>query len=424
MDVEKKRSATGKTPVSIESRIVDVGRTLGTTLNAVVDAVPGAPHGPQRLAQMLGVDKVLTSRVLKAARNRDPLAVAHLVPGPEPLRRLLRSAKKQNTPDHLVKAAMAAVDDFERLIRREAGDRSGLDAIISAWLPAAREQFELRRKQAAYRAMSELKGCRVDVNLATVILNPSPDGERLDIVWIMGLMGLHRLRPDAALKLATRRMAEQDGPRHPATLEGEPIEGMPGVRLDRFCDAPPAPLKVHRVGDVTHYTLAENDFGPKSGVDLVIAEVNLAEMPRYVPRQRKRKGNVFAEISTPAKVLLFDVLVHEDVYPGSEPALLIYDTVLDGVADVNDRRRDADRLDLMESVGLLGRGSAKFRVGEVPHYVELIRHVFDRMGWNDEEFRGYRCRIDYPIYGSQVVMAFDPPPPPVRPAAAEADQGD
>jgi hypothetical protein len=424
MDVEKKRSATGKTPVSIESRIVDVGRTLGTTLNAVVDAVPGAPHGPQRLAQMLGVDKVLTSRVLKAARNRDPLAVAHLVPGPEPLRRLLRSAKKQNTPDHLVKAAMAAVDDFERLIRREAGDRSGLDAIISAWLPAAREQFELRRKQAAYRAMSELKGCRVDVNLATVILNPSPDGERLDIVWIMGLMGLHRLRPDAALKLATRRMAEQDGPRHPATLEGEPIEGMPGVRLDRFCDAPPAPLKVHRVGDVTHYTLAENEFGPKSGVYLVIAEVNLAEMPRYVPRQRFFNDTATTEIYTPAKVLLFDVLVHEDVYPGSEPALLIYDTVLDGVADVNDRRRDADRLDLMESVGLLGRGSAKFRVGEVPHYVELIRHVFDRMGWNDEEFRGYRCRIDYPIYGSQVVMAFDPPPPPVRPAAAEADQGD
>ena len=94
------------------------------------------------------------------------------------------------------------------------------------------------------------------------------------------------------------------------------------------------------------------------------------------------------------------------------------------VADVNDRRRDADRLDLAESISLLGRGSAKFRVGEVPHYVELIRHVFERMEWNDGDFRGYRCRIDYPIYGSQVVMAFDPPPPPVRPAAAEADQGD
>ena len=122
-------------------------------------------------------------------------------------------------------------------------------------------------------------------------------------------------------------------------------------------------------------------------------------------------------------MLLFDVLVHEAVYPASEPALLIYDTVLDGVADVNDRRRDADRLDLMESVGLLGRGSAKFRVGEVPNYVDLIRHVFDRMGWNDEDFRGYRCRIDYPIYGSQVVMAFDPPPPPERPAAAEGTEG-
>ncbi|MHC4420815.1 MAG: hypothetical protein ACYS1E_09495 [Planctomycetota bacterium] len=411
-DTDRKGSAPGRSSISIETRIVDVGRTLGSTLNAVVEAVPGAPHGPQQLAQTLGVDKVLTSRVLKAARHRDPLAVAHLVPGPEPLRRLLRSARKQNAPDHLVEAAMDAVADFERLIRQEAGDRSALDAIICAWLPAAREQFELRRKQAAYRAMSELKGCRVDVNLATVILNASPDGENIDIVWLMGLLGLHRLRPRTTLKLATRRMAEQEKPRRPATLEGEPIEGMQGVRLDRFCDAPPAPLRVHRVGDVTHYTLAGDGFGPRSAVDLVIAEVNLAEMPRYVPRDRKRKGHVFAEISTPAKVLLFDVLVHEDVYPGSEPALLIYDTVLDGVANVNDRTRDADRLDLLESVNSLGRGIATIRVAEIPNYVELVRHVFDRMGWNDRQFRGYRCRIDYPIYGSQVAMAFDPPPPP------------
>ncbi|MHC4784899.1 MAG: hypothetical protein ACYTE6_02935, partial [Planctomycetota bacterium] len=115
-DTDRKGSAPGRSSISIETRIVDVGRTLGSTLNAVVEAVPGAPHGPQQLAQTLGVDKVLTSRVLKAARHRDPLAVAHLVPGPEPLRRLLRSARKQNAPDHLVEAAMDAVADFERLI--------------------------------------------------------------------------------------------------------------------------------------------------------------------------------------------------------------------------------------------------------------------------------------------------------------------
>jgi hypothetical protein len=397
--------------LSLEVKITQIGRQLSSSLTAVLDAVPGAPHGPQKLSEALGVDKVLASRVLKAARHRDPVAVAHLVPGPEPMRRLLRAAGRGPTPKSLIDAAKTAVDEFEHLIRQEAGDRSALDAIISAWLPEAREQFELRRKQAAFRAMSQLKGAQAEVNLATVLLHPSDDGTSIDIIWIMGLLGLQRLRPDVGIKFTSRRMAEvgAGGPRRPVTLEGEAIDGLDGVKLDRFCDAPPAELEVHRVGDVNHYTLANIGFGPRSRVDLVMAEVNLAEMPRFVKAGSGRKGNVFAEIATPSKSLLFDVFVHEQIYPGSSPALLLYDTALEGVASVNDRTRDIDRLDMMESVQSLGQGVVRHRVAEIPQYVSMVRHVFEKMGWNDQTFRGYRCRIDYPLYGSQVVMAFDPP---------------
>ena len=365
------------------------------------------------LARTLGVDKVLTSRLLKAARNRDPMAVVHLVPGSEPMRRVLRAARRIGVDAAAIDPALAAVDDFEQLIQTEAGDRSALDAMISAWLPEAREQLEVRRKQAAYRAMSELKGGRTDVNLATVILNPSEDGEHIDIVWIMGLFGVRRLRPRSPVKFATRRFTDQSSPRRPSTLEGAPIDGMSnGVPLDRFCDAAPAMIDVSRAGEATHYTLGGDDFGPHAEVDLVLAEVNLAEMPRYVPRELGRKGYVFAEIGLPTRVLLFDVLVHDDVYPRSDPNLVIYDTVLDGVADVNDPSRDLDRLDLLESITPIGRGTTHVRAPEIPHYIELMRHVFDKMSWDERNFRGYRCRIDYPIYGSQVAMSFDPPHPP------------
>ena len=57
-------------------------------------------------------------------------------------------------------------------------------------------------------------------------------------------------------------------------------------------------------------------------------------------------------------------------------------------------------------------GAAAIRVAQIPNYVEMVRHVFDRMGWDERTFRGYRVRIDFPIYGSQVAMAFDPPAPP------------
>ena len=60
----------------------------------------------------------------------------------------------------------------------------------------------------------------------------------------------------------------------------------------------------------------------------------------------------------------------------------------------------------------MGQGLAKFRTAEIPRYADLLRHVCARLNWDGERFRGFRCRIDYPIYGSQVAMAFDAPPPP------------
>jgi len=395
----------------LETEVAELGKQLGRGLRDLLETLPDVPHGPQALAGALGVDKVLTSRVLKALRNKDPMALVFHAPGPAPLRRLIRAAAKAGADREAAGRAGEAVDRFENLIRREGGDRSSLDTIISAWLPEARRDFELRRKQSAFKAMSQLKGTMADTNLATVLLHPSDDGKHLDIVWVFGLLGFQRLQPGVTAKLTTRRMTEKGDPRTPLNLQGRPILRVEDARLDEFCEAPPAPLEVRRVGDVVQYLLAGEGFGPRSAVDLVLAEVNYREMPRYVPAGTGRKGNVFAEISAPVKAVLFDVFVHEDVYPGSEPQLRIYDTVLEGVANVNDPSRDIDQFHVAEVIQKLGRGAASGRNARVPGYTELLRHVFTELGWNDRDFRGYRCLVDYPIHGSQIAMTFDPPAP-------------
>jgi hypothetical protein len=393
--------------------VAEVGQSLSSALLATLEALPEEQHGPQALAKALGLDKVLASRVLKAVRMRDPIAVAFHMPGPDPLRRLLRAAGKRGAPADVVAKASAAVDRFERLIQVEAGDRGSLDAMICAWLPEARRDFELRRKQAVFKAMSQLKGMMAHMTLATVLIHPSSDGLTLDIVWGMGLLGFQRLRPNVRAKIVTRRMALEEDPRLPRNLDGDPILDMDDARLDEFCDGPPAEVTaVSQANETIHYYLAGSDFGPDSGVDLVLVEVNEREMQRYVPRDSDRKGHVFAEVSAPTKALLFDVLVHEDVYPGREPQLMIYDTVLEGVADINDRSRDGDRLEMAESIQSLGKGAGVARDARAPKYVDMLRHVFERMGWDDQEFRVYRCSIAYPLYGSQVAVAFEAPPPP------------
>ncbi|MCA9307299.1 MAG: hypothetical protein KDA16_12250 [Phycisphaerales bacterium] len=393
----------------LEVRIAATGEDLLSAISRVLDAIPDPPSGPQALARRLGVDKVLASRLLKAVKAPDPVSVINRAPGPDPLRRVVKAAGKQGVDAALIRTATEAIDRFERLIRDEIGDRASLDAIVSAWVPEARREFELRRKQSLFKALSHLKGAHAESITATVFLAPAADGKHLDIVWLNGLFGLTRLRPGAAIKFATRRFASDLAARKPQTLAGREVEDQSDLLLAEYCSRPTPTLRAHPVGEIVHYTLDSTRFGPASAVDLVHAEVNRSEMKRTVPAGSGRKAYVFAEVSTPAKVLQFDAFVHESVYPGATPRLRIYDTAFEGVADVNNPARDIDALDVLESISPLPNGMQSCRSAVAPRYVEMLDKVCTQMHWKGEEFRGYRCRIEYPIYGAQVTMLFDPP---------------
>jgi len=392
---------------TLEQEIDRVGSRLREGLTAVIDGIPGSPRGPQAVAAALGLDKVLASRVMKAARARDPIAVVHAVPGPEPVRRLLEAAQKRGVDEGRIEEARGAVDALAEIIRREVGDRSALDALLSAWLPSARREFELRRKQSVFKSMSQLKGVEAAVNLATVFLHPGADAERIDVVWLMGHFGLHRLRPGASARFATVKLDDPSRSRKPVALDGAEIDSIHDALLPEFCSPREIPVAVSRAGQAMHYTLGGDALGPKRTIDFVTAEVNRDELPRTVPAGSGRRGYVFATISIPVRTLLFDVVVHESIYCGRDPQLLLYDTAVDGVASVNDRSRDISRLDLQEFVKSLGRGAGALRSERVPNYLEMVRRVFASLKWDDASFRTYRCEIDYPLYGEQVVMAFD-----------------
>ena len=393
----------------LEVRIIRTGSDLVESLGRVLDAVPGSPQGPQALARQINIDKVLASRVLRAVKSSDAMSALHRFPGPDPLRRVLAEASKQGVEPSLISDAARAVDRFAGLIRDELGDRGALDAIVSAWVPEARRDFETRWKQSAFKAMSQLKGVRADTILATALIRPSADGEHLDLVWVSGLFGLQRLRPGASVKLATRRMSPDAAGRRPMSLDGTALDGLHDSVLKEFSSSPVPQIGVHRTDEVVHYTLDSRGFGPGATRDLALAEANFNELPKRYDTGDNRQGFVFAEVPLPSKVLQLDAIIHHDVFPGSDPRLRIYDTAMEGVADVNDRARDLDLLDMIESIESLGHTAERIGSSTVPRYGALLSQVFGKLDWNPREFRVYRARIDYPIYGSQISMCFDLP---------------
>lgn len=391
---------------ALEVRIAQAGDALLRGLARVIERVPGSEGGPQRLADQLGVDKVLASRLLKALRSPDAMAVVHRAPGPEPLRRVLKASAKLGVPNELLAEANAAVDRFEELIRSDIGDRSALEAILSAWVPEARREFELRRKQAAYRAMSQLKGVEADVYAEAAIFWPSADGQNVDIVWIKATHGLRRLRPGVPVHFTSQRRVEGLNSRLPLNLAGDPVDSVQGAVVGEFSSDPVPRLKTQIAGETTHYLLDEPGFGSSLAASLVTCEVNRGEIPRYVPRSRGRRAWASSDVNIPTRRHQFDALIHQDLYPGESPELRIYDTTVRGQADVNDPTRDIDQFDLLESVEGLGSGLRRFGSSDVPRYRPLLEHVCNALGFDGERLRGFRVATEYPIYGSQFAMSL------------------
>jgi hypothetical protein len=132
-------------------------------------------------------------------------------------------------------------------------------------------------------------------------------------------------------------------------------------------------------------------------------------MLRTTDARHPRRNSLFVEPAIPVAGLVFDVILHEDAYPGAEPQLLIYDTGYDGIANVNDVERLIDRVDLLESVEYLGADLGRVQAAELPRYGEMLAHLAGRFGWDPGRFRAYRTRIQYPVYGWQVCLSFLPP---------------
>ena len=253
---------------------------------------------------------------------------------------------------------------------------------------------------------------QTDVFAEAAIFWPSADGKNIDVVWLKSVAGLTALRPGVTIKLTSKRgiEAQPAAGRHPLTLTGEPVESVKNTVIPQFCSEPTPELVARVVGESTHYLLERARLGEL--MDIVLCEVNRAELPRYVPSKLNRRAWASSDMSLPAQHCQFDLLVHPDLYPGEQPDLRVYDTAILGLADRNDSGRDIDQFELLETVDNLGVGVARFGSSDVPRYRQILEYICQQLGYDGTVLRGYRVASSYPIYGSQYAMSFRTTEPP------------
>jgi len=400
--------ATEKSAYPLRQRLLTLGQELQSALQAVVQRLPPEAQRTTGLSSLGRVNKVFASRLLKALRQEDPMAVVHHLPGPEPLRRFLDGMPQEHLSPRIRQQAKSAVESFQQLIETEAGDRAALQTMMSNWLGDARQEFELRRRQAAYKAISELHGASVDLNLSAAILHPSANEDFLDLVWLMSMIGLQRLRPGAQLRVDTRLMSDEGHQRQPKVFIGEELEQILPEGLGAYCPHGAARIEAEQLQGTMNYFLGGEDFGPHRRSDMLLVEANREELRRYRPEEPNRRSYVYSNPTPPSQGLVLDLFLHKSLLDEEAPELLIYDTAGVGPRDPNDPLCRFDVLEQAEELDYADSAHGFLPVSEYPPYERLLGHVLERLDWNPKEFHLWRARVAYPLHSSQVTVAFKP----------------
>lgn len=390
----------------LDQRVADAAVSIRNSVNGVLATLPGVVRGPSDLTRHLGLKRDAASRLMIALEKQDPLALAYALPGLETLQNLVRAARERPLPPMPVQALEAAVETFGKLVHDELGGRHALDAFASATLPEERERFEMINRQAVFRAMGNLKGVLANVGISAIFVHPSKHPEHLAIAGITGYTRIQRLRPGPPIALTTRVLNKtQTEMLGSFSLAGRPLDEFPlDAVLPEFSSSPPPKIEVSHHGDARRYKLTETAFGLAGSRTVYFAEHRPTAFDRVDPPETLSALSLTAIV--PLERQVFDVFIHRDVWPNIEPELWLYDTAIRGVASVNDRARDDDRIDLLETSRSLGWGIGACRIAEAAAYADVLAAVCERLEWDSSAFRGYRCDSRYPIYGTQYVMVF------------------
>ncbi|HSI50764.1 MAG TPA: hypothetical protein VLA61_21050 [Ideonella sp.] len=386
-----------------------LGNELQSAVGALLAAVEDKGARDQKAFQAaLGLGQSAVSRLLSSVRSGDPLTTLVNIPGAQVLAQMLRGAERTRLDPGLLARAAAAVQAFETFVDVQFGDRATLDTVLSEWVLESRAAIELRQKTLAFKATSALRGVQADLVLSTGIVYPSRDNpERHDGIGIDALLGCRRLKPSGLLRLNFSSLSPEESRFKALSLNGQPVTGMQDLLLREFSSVQPEQLQTEQNGRVIQTSVFGLPLSREQGRghDIVYVQV-------YNNAHRARRGaggptsGMAAHAEPPTECCVIDALLHDDVWPDIQPELRLYDTVIRGIAHPDDPSRFGDRMDMVESVQFLGRGPEAFRLPEYARYPELIRRACAEREWNASKLRGYRIKVRYPIYGSQIGMAF------------------
>lgn len=399
-------------PVAIDARDADllaraedVAARLKNELGELLAELPPGARGGSALSRWLDIDRATCQRAIAASRA-EGLEVLSNLPGVQGLEAVVKALADRSDDPSKVDGARAALAQFERLVEDAGGSRARLlRRLESSTSSGHLGADDVAARKRLFGAARDLCGRWSDINGAIFIYRPTPgDPDTMESAYVSQFIG-HRARAGAIPLTSSTAVTSRDGIDHAGFrhLDATPAVGRSdGAILERFSTMP-APVVTTRTPDKEVVcTIDAESIDPVSGADIVIAR-RVAEPVPHPLTESPQMHEAWMLVENPSRHLLFDVYMHRALARQCIASMSAHLWRPDIDATVG--RRWRTRFPRSPKLELLG--SQLMPSNAYARQAELTQYVFDALDWAHDEFVGFRCALEYPIWRAGYCMTFD-----------------
>jgi hypothetical protein len=396
---------------------------LRAELGALIAGLPEHARHASGLARELDVLRVTCQRVVSALSGEVGGAVAlSKLPGPEGLRQFVSAFKRTGVPAAQIEGAGAAVAALERLITVTGGSQTKLNERlgVSGGVPAVRTSDAAggtpgalatqAQRQALHEAAVGVTGRACETSFSMYAFRPHPQSPlTLERALCKGVIGAVVAPGGLPLVLGSGDTLHTEEAALRAGLAPENHGRTKETILSAFTTSPlPTVTTKSRTGAL-HQVIDPAAFagggeGEARPVDVVTA-LRACHLMYDPTTGAPTLDAVWSLVNCPSARLIFDVYLHADMERLYRPSIdaLIWGPDLHAPV----QERWTTRLPNQPRLQLLGRGLGHAASEHYARYAEVSAAFFGHIGWEPDDFVGFRCEVRYPVWRAGYCMGFE-----------------
>lgn len=397
-------------PIEIESWLEafqPTAQRMQYALQAMIEFVLDGPGRPSDLCEQFNLGGTMAKRVYRAMKSDSATDVALLLPGRPTMMRLIEQAERlcAENPE-LVTELRGTYKEFFRQVSRIAATHQELTSVLSVHDPRVLRESSERSRASAFRSMTEIAGGHSEAMSVVWVHRPNQDDpSKGDHLTLHGIHGLRRLGIMQSITISTVASENVDEPSRQTKhrIDGHPI-GSHGTIVRELSSSNLPALKVIPTQDAIYSIFDGEDLPHGTPIDLVAGSIQ----KRWVKNIRHGESGTeqaSGNFSTPTKLMITDMFIHKDMWPGIEPDFRVYNTLAipESSYPGDFWFREVPSYD--DPIRLI---SARMLVPipEAPKHSKMVQYTLDHTGIDLADFRIYRQILRYPVVGHSYWLYF------------------